>query len=623
VDLEIFDSTLEEHFWFLFKYETNIYHTTRWFQFKDKKEESHTWITTIAQLVKDGKLPRQRVLKEALAATTQSFNRNLINWYLELAIALAPTQEEWLHSQKDLFHLFHSAQSKPINTALKVCKKLVKEERFEVQHLLEVIPQLMTSEIKAIIRSTLILLEKIAKQHVHTRPKICLIVCAALTQTDEAIQLRAAKIISKYGDPSDAILSAELQLYIDQLKSEPKAFLATFSPSLVIEEAIEEAPLYQKEPQIQVSQQLRLPQTIDDFIFLLSQAVDGNEAWHFDGILAAVLEFHPQMTEESINKLAPAFQRAYKLLDEDRWNNRVGTTDTLLAIFLIEYMEVLRTQFEKAHQLNHVKHTQEKKEHSNARRWSWYQRPSVTLKSWKPPSNQHLFTPFKALALYTLKKLKQGDYLPLLSTPSHVPCWIDPLVYVQRLGAYQAANKTPNSMDWQIAISRVSLENTTAALELAQQSLTGELLAMTNFLLKKTNTSIEANQYPEEWTIAAFTKSPIPQSYELPIAFNSVEQHTLLGEEPYQFSTKTYLSTRYNYTTRKQEPTKVTDKNLSIGYSKNRPILQKLYDLFVSNIRRKGILHQYMPIEEKWLPIRGIANTLQIYLQASWLLWGR
>ena len=44
--------------------------------------------------------------------------------------------------------------------------------------------------------------------------------------------------------------------------------------------------------------------------------------------------------------------------------------------------------------------------------------------------------------------------LPLLSTPTHLPCFIDPAVFVQRLLQYQNAGVEPCSQDMQLAIQR-------------------------------------------------------------------------------------------------------------------------------------------------------------------------
>ena len=65
--------------------------------------------------------------------------------------------------------------------------------------------------------------------------------------------------------------------------------------------------------------------------------------------------------------------------------------------------------------------------------------------------------------------------LPLLSTPTHIPMFIDPAILIQRLKQYQQADVEPNSQDMQIALSRTVLDETTAQLlSTITQELEGE-----------------------------------------------------------------------------------------------------------------------------------------------------
>ncbi|MCZ8870771.1 DUF6493 family protein [Escherichia albertii] len=59
-----------------------------------------------------------------------------------------------------------------------------------------------------------------------------------------------------------------------------------------------------------------------------------------------------------------------------------------------------------------------------------------------------------------IKTWDDFEPLPLLSTPTHLPCFIDPYTLVQRLKKYQAATQVPDNFDFQLAIQRcVTPEN--------------------------------------------------------------------------------------------------------------------------------------------------------------------
>jgi len=131
------------------------------------------------------------------------------------------------------------------------------------------------------------------------------------------------------------------------------------------------------------------------------------------------------------------------------------------------------------------------------------------LADWKSHSNGSLFIPFKRLAVYVMNQIEASNSMPLLSTPTHDPCWIDPVIFVKRLAQYQFAGLTPNATDWHIGIARVNLEDTKEAIILAKKILTGEYRAMTIFLLDQAASPSMVKEHPEEWLMCAYTKNPL------------------------------------------------------------------------------------------------------------------
>jgi len=91
--------------------------------------------------------------------------------------------------------------------------------------------------------------------------------------------------------------------------------------------------------------------------------------------------------------------------------------------------------------------------------------------------------PIKKLLAKVLVFLHEGTSLPLLSTPTHLPTWIDSEILVERLAIYQKNGQLPDAIDLQLAISRISFEHRAAALKLAQSTLQGDYLALMVFLL--------------------------------------------------------------------------------------------------------------------------------------------
>ena len=599
-NLTKYKETLQDHFWLLFQYETTIYNSFRWRELEAEKK-IYSWIDTIVQLVVDGQLPRKKILQETLRASTQDFNRSLIGWYMDLFLALAPSTEELIDLQKDLFNTFYASQSKPITTALKLIKKIAKEPDFDTEGFLENSTQLLTSETKSIVNSTLMVLDKLARKSEEARGAIMNSCSNAFLNTDVTIQTRAAKLIIKYGAPCKEAISKELSMYVDNLKAAPKALLKDFveEKSVIQEVKIESV----KKVWIAEENALPMPQNIDDVIFLLSEALDGNAPWHFDMVLAALLKFNQEMTVETVNKFAPVFQRAYKLLNGGGWNTRTGHTDHLLAIFLCEYLSFLISKFKSADQLVAVKN----KESNEGTNWRWFTTNFTRLANWNIRSNTTLFIPLKRLAIHALNQIKSANSLPLLSTPTHDPCWIDPSIFVKRLALYQILDSTPNATDWHIAIARVNLEDTQEAIDIAKEMLKGEYLTMTLFLLDPTALPTKVEKYPEEWLMCAYTKNPSHYYKEFAaFAPNEVDQKILVGEVPFHLHSGPKMVSRYNYKNRKYEEVEIVTKNIIIKEPQRKAsFLQKVMGVLIAKKKRVGIIPQFLNFTPSWLSLQG------------------
>lgn len=117
-------------------------------------------------------------------------------------------------------------------------------------------------------------------------------------------------------------------------------------------------------------------------------------------------------------------------------------------------------------------------------------------------------TGFKSIAVAALDKMQQADPLSLLSTPTHLPAWIDPVVLVKKLVLYQQRGETPDDMDFQLALQRCALDNTEEASAIAGKQLTGELRNLMLFLLDSNQLPEGKLEHPAWWMTAGITRSP-------------------------------------------------------------------------------------------------------------------
>lgn len=589
-NLYISPLTLKEHIWYVFQYESSINWENRFYYHNAPKDaEEQTWIHLLVKLAKNGELSRSRLIKEAILATTRNFNKSLSGWFTDLLIELEPTSEELLEIQTELFNTFHSPHSKPINATLKFLKKLSTEEQFDLNGFLENAFILITSETKSIVNSTLIILEKLGRRYKNQTNHICELACQAFIHHDDALQSRAAKIIHKYGNAADEALQQTILQYDETMYASAKHLLKDFMPAVteVASSAPETILDYEEVSVINDANKIQPIECFDELIFLASQAFDNNQSFHFDLLPAALIQLSNEIKGENIAKLEPAFQRAYKLMMMD-WRNSLGFLDHMLANFFVDYGQYLVKKFPvdaNAIYLTHKAYVKQDKE--NKWKWSFYDYRIESLKEWRTHSNNPIYTPFKSLLLEALDAIHSGHGLPLLSTPTHTPSWIDPVVLVERLSQYQQKGIKPGEADWQIAISRTALEDTADAIALTHEKLEGEYKRIMLFLLDKESRPKGPFLRPAIWMTAAVTKAPATLYHELEaFSWQKFPRNYFNGQITWSVTVEDYYQSRYDYNKRKYVKVKDTRKDLKL----DTPDKSKLNGL-------NRIINKFIPLQ--------------------------
>ena len=87
---------LEQHLWYLFRHETNINWSDRYLLYGEQDQSETDWKCTLKLLADGGKISRQRLLRETIAAASRPFNKALHQWFIDLLRYLEPTPEELL-----------------------------------------------------------------------------------------------------------------------------------------------------------------------------------------------------------------------------------------------------------------------------------------------------------------------------------------------------------------------------------------------------------------------------------------------------------------------------------------------------------------------------------------------
>lgn len=501
-DMLTYPDTLDKHVWYLFEYPSNINYTGP--NFKD----------FIQAFAAEGRLDRMRLLRESLLAANRNFNKVLVGWFMELFSSFKPTTAELKILEPVLMMVLDAKHSMAVSLALSQLKQLKElDDTSFIAHL----PQVILSGTKGILTTVLQLSETICKQYENARQPLCVQLCHIFLNKDEGLQQKAAKLITTYGFPATEELQQQLQQYADTMLTGVRQLLLTDAVSIQLaeDEQAETLPL--------IGEHNLIPgiNTVDELVYFASQALENNAPYHAELLPAVLINLQHLITDEVLVQLKPAMKRAEKL--RDRPTNNMGLIDVYLTRFMLSYFK------------------QEPKG------------PNLEI------TDNYVF-PFFFLMQHTLEKLAAKDALPLLSTPTHTPGWIDPAVLVQRLAQYK--EKAPCELDLQIAISRCALEDTTTAIALAKQLLTGEHLELLLFLFGAAVDSKKGNA----WVQAALRKGIILPETNLPVEYMN-------GEFAWKTEVESYLAYGpYNRETRDYERVPATRTTIMIDLPEVGPL---------------------------------------------------
>lgn len=511
VHLLKYPETLEKHFWYIFEYPSNIHNVSRY------NKGAKGWHDFIVQFVAKGRLDRMRILRECLLTANRNFNKLLVGWFMDLFTLLKPTATELQTLQPVLMTVLDAKHTAAVGLALNSLKQL---KEFDYNTFITHLPQVILSGTKSILTTVLQLAETICKQHAAVRQEIAIQLCQIFLNKEDAIQQKTAKLITTYAWPANEALQQQLQMYADTMLTGIRQSLVTGGGTMEL--ATEEEP--EVLPLIGEHNLIPTVNTAEDLIYFASQAFENNEPHHAELLPAIFINLQHLITEAVLVQLQPALKRAEKLRSRPAGN--MGEIGYYLTSFLI----------------NAVK-------------------PSDKIVSWdvKPEFIQ----PYTLLFQYALEKLATKDTSPLLSTPTHTPGWIDPVVLVTRLSQYK--EQAPNDLDLQIAICRCALEDTTAAIGLAKEILTGEHRDLLLFLLDKSLVSFKDGN---AWIQAANRKGLDLPATKIPAVY-------LNGHFNWQTAPENYLAYgAYNKETREYDRVPAVHTKLTVELPAVRPLDQ-------------------------------------------------
>ena len=392
---------------------------------------SDAWKELYSILQAKGYFADRSIVGSHIEALLNPYKKNILDFFCRIIETFEPTPQELLSHQSTLFALLSSDKTSVVNFVMKLIKEIANEKTFDFQAFADNFALCFATQ--KIAKSQLIGLDILAKHYkkqAPTNPDYREQLAVLFTVPDVKLQEKVANLLTTYFNHEG--LPEVIAPYRDYLKGKAQDLLATLSPSENSENS-ENSQTACVAHTSQTACAARTPHTWDDLLFLIGDCIRERSPLALDLFFEGLNQLQAQIPKNFSQQISPYQKQLGEQPFEfttyrkcmrwviDVWEGKASLSDDIFGRKLYNPTPFLR---EKTKRL--------------------------------------------------LLKLKQGNTLPFVSTPTHAPFYIDPLTFLERIVQYEKAGKSPMWEDVVVGLNRLlPIEITKEQKQLAL-SLTGE-----------------------------------------------------------------------------------------------------------------------------------------------------
>ena len=374
-----------------------------------------------------------------IEALLNPYKKNVLDFYCRIIETFEPTRQELLSHQSTFFALLSSDKTSVVNFVMKLIKEISSEKSFDFQTFADNFALCFATQ--KIAKSQLIGLDILAK-HYKQQPPVNIEyreqLAVLFTVPDVKLQEKVASLLTTYFNHEG--LPEVIAPYSDYLKGKAQDLLQPLlSPNSSENSENSENP--------ENSQTACAARTWDDLLFLIGDCIRERSPLVLDLFFEGLNQLQAQIPKNFSQQISP-YQK--QLGDQpfefttyrkcmrwviDVWEGKASLSDDIFGRKLYNPTPFLR---EKTKRL--------------------------------------------------LLKLKQGNTLPFVSTPTHAPFYIDPLTFLERIAQYEKAGKSPMWEDVVVGLNRLLPTEITEAQKQLTLSLTGEYAPALQYYFEVSNT---------------------------------------------------------------------------------------------------------------------------------------
>ena len=594
---------------------TEIFHLVPMY-LKDARFNAKETLEMYEYLIQGGFFADRTIISLFIEGLLNPLKKNTADFFCRVVELLNPTAKELLTSQHTLFALLSSDKTSVINFAIKHIKQIANEKTFDLQAFADNFSLCFTTQ--KIAKSQLVgldILEKHYKKQAPANPDYREQLAVLFTVPDVKLQEKVANLLTTYFGGEG--LTEVLAPYRDYLKI-PQPIPLSEREELDSKEDV--SALSEDSLPLEVGK-LEVPTTAEDLLFLLGDCIREGTAATIDLFFEGLVQLQDQLPENFKEQLAPYIKqlggysvsgqqvRAMLLL------LRGWAEDKAIETPPKEWQPYIK----KARELGMSEDKKDQQEGA----WLWC-----------------VFSTYKELLYFfnkiktTISKLKNGDRLPFLATPSVKPFYIDADTLANRLLIYQAAGKEPELDDIVVAANRLLSSTITPEAKDKVRTLTGKYARAMAYLFELTDVITPEEETLPLWT--QMTRIKYPNAIFDEFENTSANDYPAVAKPFYIHSytiddCKFHLENDYNYHGFKKEKALPYNFYNAGNYDKLHSSTFK-YFMSLNPQYLDALLCRYVPY---WVRINDatiyedlnkittflLANNLRIY-QSGWLFMG-
>ena len=394
---------------------------------------SDAWKELYSILQAKGYFADRSIVGSHIEALLNPYKKNVLDFYCRIIETFEPTPQELLSNQHTLFALLSSDKTSVVNFVMKLIKEIASEKGFDFQTFADNFALCFATQ--KIAKSQLIGLDILAKHYkkqAPTNPDYREQLAVLFTVSDVKLQEKVANLLTTYFNHEG--LPEVIAPYRDYLKGKAQDLLVTLSPSENSENSENSQTACVAHTSHTPSPEIApTPHTWDDLLFLIGDCIRERSPLALDLFFEGLNQLQAQIPADFSQQISP-YQK--QLGDQpfefttyrkcmrwviDVWEGKATLSDDIFGRKLYNPVPFLRDKTKRL-----------------------------------------------------LLKLKQGNSLPFVSTPTHTPFYIDAQTYLERIIQYEKAGKTPMLEDVIVGLNRLLPTEVTEEQKQLALSLTGE-----------------------------------------------------------------------------------------------------------------------------------------------------